>query len=151
MHDIIKRFFILFLFFSTYLSFGEGTKELMPQISSDTRILIARGTVGGQPRDPFAVYNENPEYRLYIHISDPSSEKIYFGLGQRPSRHGLPGTGATGAAHGCVAHQPDVRRIRRRRTFYVPRSVEIARFYDRHHRRWRKLRPSNRHSLKLRI
>ena len=68
----------------------------MPNSGVDTRILIARGNVSGQQRDPFAVYGEDPEYRLYIHISNPLTEKVYFGLGQN-----------SGSAVNWRIHAPD--------------------------------------------
>ena len=54
----------------------------MPDSASNKtcKILIANGNVSGQ-RDPFALYNGDTNYRLFIHISDFSKEKIYFGLG----------------------------------------------------------------------
>lgn len=63
--------------------FAEGTKELMPDQTQKTWLLIARGTVQGQARDPFAVYGTSIDeaYRLCIHIENPATEKIYFGLG----------------------------------------------------------------------
>ncbi len=73
--------FIFVLTFSSVV-LAEGTKQLMPDSASNKtcKILIANGNVSGQ-RDPFALYNGNPDYRLFIHISDSSKEKIYFGLG----------------------------------------------------------------------
>ena len=79
MQEIVNRLIIIVFAFSFINGFAEGTKELMPNASSDTRVLIARGNVNGQQRDPFAVYNEDPEYRLFIHISDPLSEKYISG------------------------------------------------------------------------
>jgi len=75
-------FSILFAFF-TIQTIGEGTKELMPDSASNKRayILVANGNVGGALRDPFALYNGDTNYRLYIRISDYTKEKIYFGVG----------------------------------------------------------------------
>ncbi|MFC2102698.1 PKD-like domain-containing protein, partial [Bacteroidota bacterium] len=75
--------FSLFLVFSAYQTYGEGTKELMPDSASNKRayILIANGNVGGNYRDPFALYNGDTSYRLFINISDHVKEKIYFGIG----------------------------------------------------------------------
>ncbi len=98
------RFLWLFLF--SFLVFGrtshgEGTKELMPDETQLTWILIARGTVQTQARDPFAVYGSTiaETYRLYIHIENPLTEKIYFGLGQR--------RGSNVAVNGWRIQRPD--------------------------------------------
>ena len=73
--------YILFtVFFSAifYLrGFAEGTLELMPTETNITRILVTKTAL----RDTFAVEGGNPDYRLCIHIMDPSKETIYFGLG----------------------------------------------------------------------
>ena len=64
------------------MGFSEGTKELMPIETVPTRILLDPST----GRDPFALYSTyltKPDYRLYIHIENPSTERIYFGLGQQ--------------------------------------------------------------------
>jgi len=80
------RFFFAFAFILTLIFpsmiLAEGTKQLMPDSASNKtcKILIANGNVSGQ-RDPFALYNGDTNYRLFIHISDSSKEKIYFGLG----------------------------------------------------------------------
>ena len=68
----------------TNLSSGEGTKQLMPDSSGSKscEILIANGNVGGNMRDPFALYNGDTNYRLHIRIKDFTKEKIFFGLGQ---------------------------------------------------------------------
>ena len=86
MGKIYSRFIYFFSFLSLILtakSFAEGTKELMPDSanSQNAFILIANGFVGGNQRDPFALYNGNADYRLFIHISNHVTEKIYFGLG----------------------------------------------------------------------
>jgi len=72
--------FILLLYSS--LGYPEGTKELMPIETIPTRILMDPST----GRDPFALYSTyltKPDYRLYIHIENPATERIYFGLGQQ--------------------------------------------------------------------
>nr|MBC8313906.1 hypothetical protein [Bacteroidota bacterium] len=76
-------FFSLLFFFFTVDSYSEGTKELMPDSAANQRafILIANGYVGGNTRDPFALYNGDEDYRLFIHIEDHVKEKIFFGLG----------------------------------------------------------------------
>ncbi len=82
MRNISRIIFLFHAFFLITIStFAEGTKELMPSSGTPTRILIARGTVGGQQRDPFAVEGEDADYRLFIHISNHATEMIYFGLG----------------------------------------------------------------------
>jgi uncharacterized protein (TIGR02145 family) len=73
--------YLFILFISSFNGFGEGTKELMPSSTNITQILIANGIVSAQHRDPFALEGGNQDYRLCIHISDSSTEKIYFGLG----------------------------------------------------------------------
>ncbi len=92
-------FFLLPLLFFNSVAVAEGTKEFWPDVTQETRILIAKGNIGGQQRDPFAVYNGAANYRLYIHISDPSVEKIYFGVGVV--------NGSAIAANGWRIHQPD--------------------------------------------
>jgi uncharacterized protein (TIGR02145 family) len=72
----------LALFLLPFSLSSEGTKELMPTSSQDTRILIAHGPVSGQARDPFALEsNTDSNYRLCIRITDWQHEKICFGLG----------------------------------------------------------------------
>ncbi len=75
------HFILLFFIISINTGFSEGTKELMPNEGNPTRILLdpAPGRV------PFALYSSraNPDYRLYIHIENPATERIYFGLGQQ--------------------------------------------------------------------
>ena len=75
-------FSLLFTVF-TVQSVAEGTKELMPDSAQNQRayILIANGNAGGAPRDPFALYNGDTNYRLHIRIADYTKEKIYFGIG----------------------------------------------------------------------
>ncbi|MBE0646233.1 MAG: hypothetical protein IH596_00445 [Bacteroidales bacterium] len=94
-------FFILSLFlaFFTFQTYGEGTKELMPDSANNKRayILIANGNVGGNYRDPFALYNGDTNYRLFINISDHVKEKIYFGIGASTS----------GGAVNLRLHRPD--------------------------------------------
>ena len=79
----VSFIFSLLFTFSTIQVFAEGTKELMPDSASNRRafVLIANGNVGGNFRDPFAIYNGDTNYRLFIHISNHQTEKIYFGLG----------------------------------------------------------------------
>jgi len=91
--------FILLLIFQNSATWAEGTKEFMPDEDQPTKILIARGNSGGQPRDPFAIYDGLVTYRLYIHIQDPGNEKIYFGLGAR--------TGDQVNTNGWRIHRPD--------------------------------------------
>ncbi|NQV14333.1 hypothetical protein HQ531_02660, partial [bacterium] len=50
----------------------------MPVEANDARILLSTQN----SRDPFALYNGDTNYRLYIHIKDYTREVIYFGLGQ---------------------------------------------------------------------
>jgi uncharacterized protein (TIGR02145 family) len=92
---LVYTFLLILIFPSIGLS--EGTKQLMPDSASNKtcKILIANGNVSGQ-RDPFALYNGNSDYRLYIHISDSSKEKIYFGLGT-----------SSGSAVTWRIHKPD--------------------------------------------
>lgn len=86
MSTLISNNFLLFVFiFFLFpeIIVAEGTKELMPDSASNQRafILIANGNAGGALRDPFALYNGDTNYRLYIRISDYTKEKIYFGIG----------------------------------------------------------------------
>ena len=82
MEGRFTKYFVLFAFFfviSCVNGFGEGTKELMPDETVDTRILVSRSSL----RDPFAIEsNTDSNYRLCIRINDWQHEKIYFGLGQ---------------------------------------------------------------------
>jgi hypothetical protein len=77
----IRVGFLFLILLIQFSGFPEGTKELMPTQTNTTQLLIANGTVIGQLRDPFAVEGGNIDYRLNIHIMDPASETIYFGLG----------------------------------------------------------------------
>ncbi|MEI7662240.1 MAG: FISUMP domain-containing protein [Bacteroidota bacterium] len=64
------------------MGYAEGTKELMPTEAIPTRILLDPATT----RDPFMLYSAyltKPDYRLYIHIQNPATERIYFGFGQQ--------------------------------------------------------------------
>ncbi len=60
------------------LVYPEGTKEIMPDLAWNTRILLSTQS----SRAPFALYNADSNYRLNIHIEDYTKEVIYFGLGQ---------------------------------------------------------------------
>ncbi len=70
--------------------FAEGTKELMPNESNPTRILLS--TQSG--RDPFALNGGAADYRLYIHISNPANEVIYWGVGQLRNNNNNPQSGS---------------------------------------------------------
>ncbi len=90
---------VVLLLLSTRNGFSEGTKEFWPDPSQETRVLIAKGTNGGQQRDPFALYDGAADYRLYFHIQDPLVEKVYFGIGER--------NGASVNSNGWRIHEPD--------------------------------------------
>ncbi|MDP1622598.1 MAG: FISUMP domain-containing protein [Bacteroidales bacterium] len=88
----LRYSYLLLLIFLACFEFGfsEGTKELMPNESNPTRILLDPSP----GRVPFALYSSraNPDYRLYIHIANPATEKIYFGLGQQRTGSGSTAT-----------------------------------------------------------
>ncbi|NQV01874.1 MAG: hypothetical protein HQ542_04465, partial [Bacteroidia bacterium] len=90
---------LLFVFFTIQM-YAEGTKELMPDSAANQRafILVANGVVGGNYRDPFALYNGDTNYRLFIHVADHVNEKIYFGLGE---------VSGTGSSTNWRIHAPD--------------------------------------------
>ncbi len=98
MFRLKPRFLTLFLVFSLSPVWmqAEGTKEIMPFEGEEAQLLIANGTIFGQARDPFAIYNGPVDYRLYIHIADYTTEVIHFGLGQSSS-----------SAVNCRIHAPD--------------------------------------------
>jgi hypothetical protein len=63
--------------------FAEGTKQLEPTnpattVNRMTRLIFDVNT--SQHRTPFATINCAERYRLNIYISDPATEKIYFGF-----------------------------------------------------------------------
>lgn len=65
------------------VGFAEGTKQLEPinaPSKSLCRLTIAIDNSGGN-RIPFALVDCSEEYRLNIHISNFTNEKIYFGFG----------------------------------------------------------------------
>jgi uncharacterized protein (TIGR02145 family) len=75
----MRRNFLVYVLSALTLSgIAEGTKEIMPNQVYNARILCSTEGI----RDPFALYNGNADYRLYIHIQDYTQEAIYFGLGQ---------------------------------------------------------------------
>jgi len=92
--SVFTCIFILGIF--PLLLLAEGTKEIMPNAGETAQLLIANGTVSGQARDPFAIYNGLADYRLFIHIEDYTTEVIHFGLGQ-----------SSGSAVTWRIHQPD--------------------------------------------
>ncbi|HOW31968.1 MAG TPA: hypothetical protein PLP88_10385, partial [Bacteroidales bacterium] len=64
-------------------SHAEGTKQLEPMGENPVLQLALyclnyTGTNGW--RNPFAIEGCDPEYRLNVHIKDPTSEVIYFGF-----------------------------------------------------------------------
>jgi uncharacterized protein (TIGR02145 family) len=72
--------FLLIFFFAGVAGLGvfaEGTPQIMPDSAKPCRILCSKST----SRDPFALYNGNANYRLFVHVHDSANEKIYFGLG----------------------------------------------------------------------
>ncbi len=64
-----------------FFSAAEGTRQLEPYnpTTNPTEVTKLHLTTGVN-RVPFAQIGCAAQYRLNIHISDPSSEKIYFGL-----------------------------------------------------------------------
>ena len=97
-YRFIALLIISFLFLPG-TGFTEGTKEFWPDPAEETRILIARGNISGQQRDPFAIYGMGEDYRLYIHISNPAGERLLFGIGER--------VGSTVTTNGWRIHRPD--------------------------------------------
>ncbi len=90
MNFSLRIFFLILVgMLSACHAFGEGTKEIMPDSANakNCRILITHGVVLGEERGAFALYLNSADtagkyrYRLYIHISDWTKEKIYFGIG----------------------------------------------------------------------
>lgn len=93
--SLLKCFFLFALFtsFSFLLVTAEGSKELMPDISSRAALSTVDGT--------FAAYNSsaigNEKKRLNIHISNPSTEIVYMGfsLGYNTGISDILGEGST--------------------------------------------------------
>ena len=67
----------------SFNSFGEGTKQLEPSSQNPTlqlALFYLNYTAGGGWRNPFAVPDCGPDYRLNVHIKNPATEKIYYGF-----------------------------------------------------------------------
>lgn len=79
---IVAKWVICFLLFAASITHtkAEGIKQLAPA-STDVTMLYTCATVYGT----FAGYNAVADSRLHIHISDPTTEKVYFGFSQQAS------------------------------------------------------------------
>ena len=81
-----------FLLFAVTLNLrAEGTKQLEPSTPNAVNgscelALYTGGMTANGYRIPFATTGCAAKYRLYVHISDPSTEIIYFGLKQNGSQ-----------------------------------------------------------------
>jgi len=74
---------LMFLLLIIKPTFGEGTKQLEPTDPASTpnrRTRLIFDQTVSQHRTPFATINCAERYRLNIYISNPATEKIYFGL-----------------------------------------------------------------------
>jgi hypothetical protein len=74
---------LMFLLVIIQPAFGEGTKQLEPTdpaTTPDRRTRLIFDETVSQHRTPFATINCAERYRLNIYISNPSTEKIYFGF-----------------------------------------------------------------------
>lgn len=72
----LLSFFFFFLIISIPAVFSEGTKQFRPQESHKGELCI------DTTRNKFAWYTATDDYRLHIHISDYTTEAIYFGFGE---------------------------------------------------------------------
>ena len=70
---------VLFLFLIFDFANAEGTLELEPTTQNG---YTTKFQIGDDKITNIANYNSPVDRRLYIHIADPSSEKIYFGFGK---------------------------------------------------------------------
>ncbi len=86
---LLRSFILMFIISLTAVSgsYAEGTKQLEPLSPSAANgslgLALYQGgwTINGQ-RIPFAAVGCLEKYRLHIYISDPATEKIYFGFKQ---------------------------------------------------------------------
>ena len=72
---LLRLILVLLIDLVPLLLFSEGTKEIMPIPANPASLCI------DPTRNPFAIYNGNPDYRLYISVKDFTREEICFGLG----------------------------------------------------------------------
>jgi uncharacterized protein (TIGR02145 family) len=70
-------FVLFFLLISVSPGFAEGTKEFRPVNGANYKGELCIDTA----RNKFGVITATADYRLYIHISDFTTEAIYFGFG----------------------------------------------------------------------
>ncbi len=74
----LASLFVFLHFFNN--AYAEGTKQLAPS-SSDVTMLYANEATYGY----FASYNGPEISRLYVHISDPDNEQVFFGFSRKAS------------------------------------------------------------------
>jgi uncharacterized repeat protein (TIGR01451 family) len=77
---LAKCFALLLLIFYSGAVLAEGTKQLAPSSTDVTMIYANEPTYGF-----FASYNGPEISRLYIHISNPDSEQVFFGFSRKTS------------------------------------------------------------------
>lgn len=78
---LLKKNCLLFvlLFTSIFSGYSEGTRELEPSTQTG---YVTKFQIGNDRVTNIATFSSPPDKRLYIHIGNPSNEKIYIGFGQ---------------------------------------------------------------------
>ncbi len=72
-----KSIFVALFLLISGISFAEGTKQFMPTSSSVGFLQIYDNNDSSRN---FMTFTAPANKRLYIHITDPATEKIYFGF-----------------------------------------------------------------------
>jgi gliding motility-associated-like protein len=68
---------LVILSIGSHRTFAEGTKQLAPSSSDRLYLALCFDKYGN-----FGRYDGTPDQRLYIHIENPETEKVYFGFSQ---------------------------------------------------------------------
>ena len=87
-HTVFR--FMLMLAFAAFCLLGlgsnkvqaEGSPQFKPDTTRTTYLMIINNSAG---YGTFAGYSATDTNRLFIRITDPATERIYFGVGQRTS------------------------------------------------------------------
>jgi gliding motility-associated-like protein len=84
----VVLFILVILSIGTQRTFAEGTKQLAPSSSDRLYLALCFDKYGN-----FGRYDGTPEQRLYIHIENPETEKVYFGFSQFVTNGHYPNNG----------------------------------------------------------
>ena len=87
-HLYVMCLILFFIGQSVHNVYSEGTKQLAPSRSDRLYLALCMREYGN-----FGRYNGNSDQRLYIHIENPSKEKVFFGFHQFVSSGHYPYSG----------------------------------------------------------